>query len=282
MAIKIVTDSASDLLQDEAKKLGITVIPMNIRFGENEYQDSVNLSHKEFYDLLTTSKSLPTTSQITPTTFGEVFEEHIQNGDTVIAIIMSSNLSGTYQSACIAAQEFEEKVSVIDSLNVAIGERLLIVEALRMISEGMEMNAIVDELNDLRMKVRVIALLDTMEYLKKGGRISAAVALAGEMLSIKPVVQVEEGIVHLKGKARGSKKANNLLREMIESGNGVDFSRPYFLAYSGNSDELLQNYIEDCGDLWKEHTEQLPIYTVGCAIGTHVGPGTIAVAFVEK
>lgn len=282
MAIKIITDSASDILPAEAQALGITVIPMIVRFGDTEYQDSVTMTHSEFYDRLAASKQLPTTSQIIPSVFEEKYEEITANGDTALVITMSSLLSGTYQSACIAATEYEGKVYVVDSMNVTVGERLLISEALRMISEDTSVTDIVAALDQMKSKIRLLALLDTLEYLKKGGRISAAAAIAGEMLSIKPVIEIEQGIVAMKGKARGSKKANNLLREMISAGNGVDFTKPYFLAYSGNSDELLQNYITDCGDLWKEHAQILPICSVGSTIGTHAGPGAIAIAYYEK
>ena len=193
---------------------------------------------------------------------------------------MSSKLSGTHQSAVIAAQEYEDRAYVVDSENVCVGERILIQLALGLRDQGLSAREIVERLNEEKKKIRVIALLDTLEYLKKGGRISATVAFAGSLLSIKPVVAVEQGAVALVGKARGSKQGNNLLRQLIEK-TGVDFEKPFALAYSGLSDELLRKYISDSEDLWMGHTNALPISTVGCTIGTHVGPGAVAVAFFE-
>ena len=154
--------------------------------------------------------------------------------------------------------------------------------SVREVEAGLSAAEIKAQLDEEKRHIRVLALLDTLEYLKKGGRISSAVALAGNILSIKPVIAVENGEVSLVGKARGSKKGNNLLRELVENCGGINFKKPYALAYSGLSDLLLKKYIEDSAELWKENTAELPITTVGCTIGTHVGPGAIAVAFFEN
>ena len=153
--------------------------------------------------------------------------------------------------------------------------------ALRMKDAGTDIHTIVDTLNREKENLRVIALLDTLEYLQKGGRISKTVAIAGSLLSIKPVVSVVDGEVALLGKARGSRQGNNFLIQQIQK-DGIDFSRPFFLGYTGLSDALLQKYISDSAEIWKEHVEHLPIGTIGGAIGTHVGPGAIAVAFFTE
>lgn len=200
-------------------------------------------------------------------------------GDAAIIITLSGKLSGTYQSACIAASEFDENVYVVDSENVAVGERALIEYALRLKDQGKDAEFIVTELESTKKDIHTIALLDTLEYLKKGGRISKTVAFAGNVLSIKPVVGVTDGEVVILGKARGSKQGNNLLIEQINKAGGIDFDMPYFLGYTGLSDALLQKYISDSKDIWMEHVESLPVFTVGGTIGTHVGPGAIALAF---
>lgn len=282
MTVRIITDSASDMLQSQAKEAGITVVPLIINFSGVEYLDGVTLSHEEFFEKLVNSKELPTTSQATPITFTEVFREALQSADEVVAVILSSKLSGTYQSACIAATGFEGKVHVVDSENVCLGQMILVQRAKQLADQGLSADEIVATLDREKKQIRLMAVLDTLEYLKKGGRISAATAFAGGLLSIKPVVTVEGGDVILKGKARGSKNANNMLRNFIEGSNGVNFDMPYLLAYSGNSDALLQNYIDDHKDLWQHETDKLPILTVGCIIGTHVGPGAFAVAYFEK
>lgn len=278
MKIRIITDSGSDIVE---KVEGLTVLPLTITFGEESFKDAVDLSHQEFYDKLTSGKELPTTSQATPYDFGEAYKAAVDAGETVIVITLSSKLSGTYQSAVAAAADYPGKVFVVDSLNVAIGERALVTCALQMVKEGLPAEKIVETLNEIKTRIHVIALLDTLEYLKKGGRISATVAFAGGLLSIKPVVAVVDGAVEMRGKARGSRAGNNLLIEEIEKAGGVDFDMPYFLGYTGNHDELLQQYIDDSKAIWEAHTDTLPIKTIGGTIGTHVGPGAIAVAFFE-
>jgi len=182
----------------------------------------------------------------------------------------------------MAAEDYPGQIFVVDSQTVCIGQRLLLKEGLRLASEGLAAAEIARRLDEEKNRVRVLALLDTLEYLKKGGRISAAVALAGGLLSIKPVVTVQNGEVAMVGKARGSRQGNNLLRQMVTQCGGIDFSRGVALAYSGLSDELLQKYIADSADLWEGKLDSIPITTVGCSIGTHVGPGAVAVAFFEN
>lgn len=278
--IRIITDSASDITG--AANTQLTVLPMRINFGEEEYLDGVTISHHEFYEKLIESDTLPVTSLISPAVFEEAFEKAVGNGEKVIAITISGRLSGTYQSAILAAAQFEGNVFVIDSLNAAIGEQILVNYALELVNKGMSAKEIVQTLNDAKKHIHILALLDTLEYLKKGGRISKTVAFVGGALSIKPVVTVIDGEVALLGKARGSKNGNNFLIKEIEKINGVDFSRPFCLGYTGLSDALLQKYIEDSKALFAEHTNELPVCSIGATIGTHVGPNAIAVAFFDK
>lgn len=282
MAIRFVTDSASDILPSEAKALGLRVVPLTVSFDGVEYADTVDLTPTEFYNKLVESDALPTTSQVTPAAFAAAFEEVTANGDEVVAVVLSSKLSGTYQSACIAAEDFPGKVHIVDSLSATIGERMLILEGLELARQGMSAADIAAKLDESKHQLRILALLDTLEYLKKGGRISAATAFAGGVLSIKPVITVNEGAVELIGKARGSKNGNNLLRKLIADCGGVDFDRPYGLVYSGFSDAMLKKYIDDSADLWQNDSRELPVHSIGCVIGTHVGPGAIGVAFFEK
>lgn len=277
MSIRIVTDSASDIPQDYRED--VTVLPMHVYFGEKEYLDGVNLSHRQFYELLIESEDLPKTSQIPPYEFEEVYERAVAAGEQVIVINISSKLSGTCQSARVAAQDYEGKVFVVDSLNATLGERCLVDYALRLKDQGWEAEQIAAELEQAKGRVRLLALLDTLEYLKKGGRISKSVAMVGGMLSIKPVVSVVDGEVVMVGKARGSKNGNNLLVQEIEKAGGVDFNMPYYLGYSGLDDHLLQKYVADSTALWEGHVSHLDSTSVGGTIGTHVGPGAIAVMF---
>ncbi len=279
MKIRIITDSASDLLAPHRPE--VTVLPMTITFGEEQFLDGVDLTHRQFYEKLIEGEALPTTSQIAPTQFEEAFRAAVDAGETVVAVVLSAKLSGTYQSACIAAEEFPGKVFVVDSANATIGERILVERAVELMDQGLEASAIAAKLEEEKGDIRLVALLDTLEYLKRGGRVSASVALVGGLLAIKPVVAVRDGEVVVLGKARGSKNGNNLLVQEIQK-TGVDFTRPYKLGYAGLDDALLQKYIADSAALWEGHVDELPTGTVGGTIGTHVGPGAIAVAFFQK
>ncbi|MGM9972059.1 MAG: DegV family protein [Anaeroplasmataceae bacterium] len=276
--IKLVIDSASDFNKDEALKQGIEIVPLHVRFKDKEYLDGIDLSPSDFFLKLIESTELPKTAQITPYEFETVFKKYPD--DKIICITLSKKLSGTYQSACIAASEFDN-VEVIDSNNVTIGEQILIKYAIELINKNMEYEDIIKELNEKKKNIKLIALLDTLEYLKKGGRISAFSATVGTFLHIKPVVEVIKGEVKLIGKARGSKIGNNKLREKVQEYGGIDFNMPYALAYSGLSDHLLNKYIEDSKDLYTSGIV-LEKYLIGSTIGTHVGPGAIAVAFFKN
>lgn len=282
MAIKFIIDSASDILPEEARAWGMVHLSQRVIFDDVEFRDSVDLTHREFYLKLVENDSIPRTSQIPPSEYIEACESVIAAGDTPIIITMSSKLSGTYQSAVIAASECSGDVFVIDSENVALGERILIQRGLELAAQGLSAEEVFYALNDEKKKIRIMALVDTLEYLKKGGRVSAAAVLVGGVLSIKPVIAIENGEIIVIGKARGSKKANNLLREMVEKAGGINFDKPFALAYSGLSDELLMKYVDDSRELYAGYTGELPICTIGCAVGTHAGPGAVAVAFFEK
>lgn len=277
MSVRIIVDSTTDLPEQTARR--VTVVPLTIHFGEQQYVSGVDIDARKFYEMLVEGDVLPTTSQPTPYAFTQVFQEAVDAGDTVVCITVSSKLSGTYQSACIAAADFPGKVFVVDSLTVAIGGGILTEYALSLTDKGIDAEEIAWKLMQKREKVRLLALLDTLEYLKKGGRISSAVAFAGGLLNIKPVIAVADGEVKMLGKARGSKQGNNLLVQEIDKAGGVDFEKPLLLGYTGLSDALLQKYIVDSAALWQGKVEQLPVSIVGSVVGTHAGPGAVAVAF---
>ncbi len=279
MKIRIIADSAADLLPEIKSR--VTLIPLTVRFGEKEHLDGVTITHKEFYEQLIESDELPTTSQIPPQAFADAFESVCAKGETAIVITVSSKLSGTYQSACIAAADYPGQVHVLDSLNVAIGQGILVEYALQPAESGMDAESIMEELTRARNDICLVAMLDTLEYLKRSGRISKTTALAGGLLSIKPVIGIVDGEVKILGKARGSRQANNLLISEIENG-GIDFSKPLLLGYTGISDTLLCKYIEDSSSIWDGKIDTPRYTTIGSAIGTHAGPGAIAVAFFRE
>lgn len=275
--VNIIVDSTADITEDVKERL--TVVPLTLRFGDEEYIEGVTIQKKEFYQKLIESDVLPKTSQASPADFEDVFEKIAAAGESAVVITLSSKLSGTWQSAMIAAREYEDSVYVVDSRNVAIGTAILAKLALRLVDEGMGAREIAERLEKEREKICLIAMLDTLEYLKKGGRISAAAAFAGGVLSIKPVVCIRDGEIVILGKARGSKQGNNLLVSEIRKTGGIDFTKPILLGYTGLDDTLLQKYIEDSKALWEEGISSLETTMIGSVIGTHAGPGAVAVAF---
>lgn len=280
--IKILVDSASDLEKEEADTLGVAMIPMTIRFDNEEFYDGFDLTHREFFEKLPICEELPVTSQINEFRWEEEFNKLTEDGSEVIAITISSELSGTFACAQKAAEKFHNKVCVVDSLNASLGERILLDYALKLVEWGKPKEEIVNLLNEKKKKIQLLALLDTLKYLKKGGRISSVAAFTGELLSIKPVISIVDGKVKLVGKAIGSKKGNNLLMQLVEKCGGIDFEMPYTLAYSGLTDENLQKYLKDSAKLWEVKTEHIPSHMIGSTIGTHIGSGAIAVAFFAK
>ena len=277
MSVKFIVDSTADLLPEIAGQ--VQIVPLTIRFGDREYIDGVTIDSKKFYEMLIESDELPTTSQANPGVFADAFAESVAAGHEVVCVTCSAKLSGTHQSAVIAAEEFPGKVFVVDSQSIALGSAILTEYALELQDKGLSAEEIAWKLLQKREKVRLIAMLDTLEYLKKGGRISKTVAFAGGMLNIKPVICIENGEIKVLGKARGSRQGNNLLVQEIQKAGGVDFRKPLLLGYTGLSDTLLQKYIADSTALWEGRVEQLPVRIVGSVVGTHVGPGAVAVAF---
>lgn len=278
--ITIITDSASDMPQNNNDV--ITVLPMNITFGNDTFKDGVSLTPDDFYMKLIESDTLPKTSQISPYDFEQAYEAALNDSDYVIVISLSSKLSGTYQSACIGAEHYIGKVFVIDSENVTVGEQILIKYAKKLIKEGMDIKSIVKELNNSKKRIRLVALIDTLEYLKKGGRISNGAAFLGNVLSIKPVIAVADGEVCFLGKARGSKQGNNFLIQQVNTYGGIDYSMPVLLGYTGSSTVLIEKYIKDSNSLWEGKIPVPETIQVGATIGTHIGPGGITVAFFSK
>ena len=277
MSIQIIVDSTADMTPAVAARVGI--VPLTVHFGETEYVSGVDIDSRKFYEMLVETDVLPTTSQPTPFSFGEAFSAAVAEGHEVICITCSGKLSGTNQSANIAAADFPGKVHVVDSNTIAISMGILVEYALQLVDKGLSAEEVVWKLLQKRDKVRLLALVDTLEYLKKGGRVSATVAFAGGLLNIKPVIAVEDGVIQVVGKVRGSKQGNNLLMQEIEKSGGVDFSMPIMLGYTGLSDALLQKYIRDSASLWEAYREELPVSLVGSVVGTHAGPGAVAVAF---
>lgn len=279
MKTRIIVDSTSDLMPEMKDR--VSVVPLTVHFGEEEYIDGVSIDHKTFYERLIESDILPSTSQATPAAFAREFEKVQQAGEEAVVITLSSKLSGTYQSAVIAAQDYEN-IYIVDSASVAIGGGILVELAFRYLDEGLSAKEIAQKLEEEKEKIVIVALVDTLDYLKMGGRVSKTVAFAGALLNIKPVLSVINGDINMLGKARGSKQGNNLLVQEIGKAGGVDFSKPVLLGYTGISDALLVKYIEDSKHIWEDGVDKVRYTTIGSVIGTHAGPGAVAVAFFKK
>ena len=279
MQTKIIVDSTVDLIPE--LKARTAVVPLTVSFGEEEYIDGVTISHQQFYEKLVETDVLPRTSQASPAAFAKAYKAAVAEGQQAVVLTLSEKLSGTYQSAMIAAQDFDD-IIVVDTGSVAIGGGILAEYALQLADQGLDARTIALRLEEAKGRIRIVAMLDTLEYLKKGGRISSAAAFAGGLLNLKPVLAVEHGEIKVLGKARGSKQGNNLLVSEIDKAGGVDFDMPVLLGYTGLSDALLQKYIRDSEALWADSKTALNATVIGSVIGTHAGPGAVAVAFFAR
>lgn len=279
MTTRIIVDSTADLVPEIKER--VHIVPLTVHFGDEEYIDGVTIDHETFYNRLIESDVLPTTSQATPDAFMKEFDKIKEAGEEAVVITLASKFSGTYQSAMIAASEYEN-IYVVDSTSAAMGSGILVEFAFKLLDEGKKAAEIALILEEEKKKIVVVALVDTLEYLKKGGRISKAVAFAGGVLNIKPVLSVIDGEINMLGKARGSKMGNNLLVQEIDKAGGIDFTKPVLLGYSGISDALLLKYIEDSRHIWEGNLNEVRYTSVGSVIGTHAGPGAVVVAFFKK
>lgn len=278
--VRIIVDSSCDAAPEVRARL--RVVPLRVRFGNDEYIDGVTITHREFYYMLTTRQDLPTTSQANPAAFASVYDEVLTADEDAVVLTISSALSGTYQSAVIAASDVSDRIHVVNGKTVAIGTGILAEHALSLADAGWSAADIAAELNRLRDRVRLLAVVDTLEYLKRGGRISKTSAAVGGLLNIKPLLTLNgEGKLETVGKARGIKMSHKMMNDSIRAAGGIDFRYPVVLTYAGDlADGAVQNYLNDSKDIFGDHIDQLTIGQLGCVIGTHSGPGAIVVSFI--
>ena len=279
--VKIMIDSASDMTQKEADALGMILVPIEVQIDGELYMDGVDLSSSEFYDKLVQAKELPHTSLINEYRWHEAFEKATANGDDVVVIVLSSKLSGTLKCAQDAAKDFEGKVYVVDSLSATLSERLLGEYALRLSKEGLGAKEIAEKLEAKKGKLHAYAMIDTLKYLKMGGRISATTAFFGELLGIKPIIGLVDGKVEVIGKEKGAKKASIALKKIVEKDGGIDLSLPHGILWTGNDTTLRDKFIEDYNELWNGDLE-IQKHMMSSTVGTHVGPGGFGLAYFEN
>ena len=282
MSFRIITDSASDIPQETAEKWGVTVMPIHTRFGEEEFLDGVTLKPEQFFEKLVKTGIVPRTSQVTPFEFGQEYKKAVDAGESVLCITMSAGVSGTYQSACTAAMEYDGKVKVIDSRQFCISLYVLIQYACICRDRGMSMEETGDAIEKVKGRVHVISVFATLEYLRLGGRISSAAALAGNLLSIKPVITVRDGVVEVISRARGTKKALKMAVDFIRQVGGIDESMPRCLGFTGASEDVMTSFLSDYAAAYKDYVSGLTIVPVGATVGTYAGPGAVALAFFDN
>ncbi len=279
--IRILTDSASDILPAEAEQLGVTVIPLNVTLEDGTVlRDGVDMTPSAYYEILAGCRKLPTTSQPSPERFENFFLEAAAAGDEVIGIFLSHALSGTYQCAKLAADMANvDNVLFVDSGHVCLSEALLVRLAVQLRDSGKTAGQIAAILEHAKEHLHLVAAIDDLKYLRKGGRLPAAVAVAGGMLGIKPLITIQDGKVAMAGKARGLPGAYVALFKKIEEMGGISPAFPALAGYTVSPREVtpIQTYLRD-----NLQQEDLLVRQIGCVIGTHAGPGAFGIAFFDK
>ena len=279
--IRILTDSASDILPAEAEQLGVTVIPLNVTLEDGTVlRDGVDMTPSAYYEILAGCRKLPTTSQPSPELFENFFLEAAAAGDEVIGIFLSHALSGTYQCAKLAADMANvDNVLFVDSGHVCLSEALLVRLAVQLRDSGKTAGQIAAILEHAKEHLHLVAAIDDLKYLRKGGRLPAAVAVAGGMLGIKPLITIQDGKVAMAGKARGLPGAYVALFKKVEEMGGITPAFQALAGYTVSPREVtpIQTYLRD-----NLQQEDLLVRQIGCVIGTHAGPGAFGIAFFDK
>ena len=278
--VRFIIDSSVDVAPQLRERF--TILPLPIRFGEEEYLDGVTITSQEFYRKLVEGDVTPATSQATPYAYEKLFREAVENGEDVLCMTLSGKLSGTWQNAVTAAEEFPGRVYVVDGRNVAIASAVLAQYGLQLLDAGKSAAEAAEILTRERDNIHLVAIVNTMEYLCRGGRVSRTAAVAGELLSIKPLIGMMGGEPVVLGKARGAKNAVKMFIKEIEKAGGIDYDKPVLLGFTGEDDSVLNKLVQDCGDLWEGRENTLDRTIVGSTIGTHAGPGAVAIAFFNK
>ena len=277
--LQIITDSASDITREEAQEMNIFVVPLRIQFEDGECPQETGEDFPKFYERLVQSEKLPTTSQPSPQEYLGYFEAAKEKGDEVLVITLSSGLSGTIGAAETAKQICGyDKIAIVDSRQAIIAQRMVVEYALSLRNQGMELNSIVKKLEELRDHITVCGVVDTLTYLRKGGRIPAGMDIIGNVIGIKPVIVLEDCVLKPLAKVRGRKAGKKMLYRRLEQVE-LDERFPVYFGYSSNrklGEEFMKETIE------KYHLKNAALFPVGGVIGTHVGTDCIAISFVEK
>jgi DegV family protein with EDD domain len=277
-SISVVTDSAGDLPPDLAQARGIRVVPLTIRFGDEELTDQVQLSAKEFWDRVTTGEQLPETAAPSPGAFQQAFLEAADAGaDGVICITLSSGVSATYQSARTAAAAVADRVpvSVVDSRTLTMGSGLLALLAADLADQGLDLATITDRIEDAKQRTSVYGVIATLDFLHRGGRIGGAARLVGSMLAIKPVIEVRDGVVEVESKQRTRSRSLDYLVAKVRSSTPLE--RLAVVHGAAGDVDVVVSQLSDIDDV-----DDVLVADLGPVVGTHAGPGTIGVCLVRR
>lgn len=279
--IKIIYDTMNDLPENIKDKYDIEMLPATIIFKDKEYKAGVDINNEEFYKLLRNTKDIPSTSQVTYITFKEIFEKYLKEGKKVLYLAGSSKASGTYQSAMLAKNDIDsDDIHIFDTYSLCIGGGMLVIEAAKMVEEGLEIGTIINKLEEYKEKVQVYFSVDSLEHLYKGGRISGTKAAVGTLLNIKPILKIEDGLVKQKTQVRGSKKIIPTLIEKLKEDVGNDFSdKDVYVGY-GDDLELLEKFVERVKD--ELSPKNIYPFCVGSCVACHSGPTVMGIACLDK
>ena len=272
--IKIICDSMSDVPKEIIEKYGVEIIPLTVIFNGVEYMDGIDITHSQFYKMLRESESMPKTSQITYAQFKEVFEKY--KDEEVLYISGSSRASGTYQSAVLAKNDGYDNVYIFDTYNLSMVSGLFVIKACEMREKGYSIEEILNHLNSLKGTEDVIVSVDTLEYLKKGGRISSTKAMLGNLLNVKPILHVEDGLVAQKSQVRGKKQMySTLVKGIGEKFDNNLEDRTVIIGFGDNEEdfEIVKNKFME-----EYKVKDLYCVNIGCAICSHIGPGVLAIS----
>lgn len=277
--VRIITDTLCDLTMAHAKELNIDILPLLVRFGEEEYKCGVELSNEEFYEKLETSSLAPSSAAVNPYEFEEVFQKYVDAGDDVVAILFSRLMSATYQSAVIASENIDsDKIHLIDCENGAMGQALLIETAVAMRDQGMSAEEIVEKITALLPRTLTYIVIDTMEYLKRGGRISKSTAFIGGLMRVHPVVQVIADGAKPVDKVKGKKSCNAWLIQKLKD---VQPDTDYKLVIGhSNAPERAEHFKQQL--LEAGITNEIFITCIGPIVGTHIGPNCLGIGYIKK
>lgn len=280
MAIRIITDSTSDISLEQAKDMGVTIVPLKVIFSDKEYKEGIEITIDGFYKKLAEAEKLPTTSQPSPDDFLVHFNQAKATGDSVLVMLIAGKLSGTVQSAAIAKEMADyPSIYIVDSLTTIIGLRLLIEHAVKLRDQGQDAESIAQVIESLKEKVVLLAMVDTLEYLHKGGRLSKSAAILGTLLNFKPLIRLKDGALGVLGKERGTNKGIAKLLEIIDEVGAIDQSYPVNFGYTAEDSKtilLKEKVVEKYG------LKNSAMYPVGCVIGAHVGPGACIITYIKQ